>query len=224
MPNFAAYAAHEAAGFALLRPNPGEITALRRHLLAFGPDAPTAPHLDLLTAEAALASASQDASAARALRGVARNLAVGKADDQLRDAVRHAERIILAIEPTAARFRGTDMPVTPETITAAALAYTKVEAEPEEIEAIGQGAPMVLVRCRSDHKLGREITAHITAGVRTPQWWIAAHPPLVLHFRRLDGRTTAADNARRLLWRKDPASRYLAVTEVPVEFSNDPRT
>lgn len=223
MPNFTAYAAHEAAGFALLRPNPEEITSLRRQLRALHPEAPAVPHPGLLAADATLKSADEAATAARMLTGTVRTRAVGAAGDQLRTAVQQATRAILAIEPTAARFRGTDLPVTPETITAAALAYIKAEAEPEEIEAIGQGTPMVLVRCRSDHKLGREITARITAGVRTTQWWMEAHPPLILRFRRPDGRLSAADNARHLLWREDPARRYLAVTDVPVDFCNDPR-
>ncbi|MEU6680853.1 hypothetical protein [Streptomyces sp. NPDC046925] len=223
MPNFTAYAAHEAAGFALLHPVPEEIASLRRHLRALHPEAPTAPHPGLLAADAALKSAAEAATTARALTGVARTCAVGAAGDQIRAAVQQAARAICTVEPTAARFRGTDMPVTPETITAAALAYIRAEAEPEEIEAIGQGTPMVLVRCSSDRKLGWEITARITAGVRTAQWWMEAHPPLVLRFRRLDGRLGAADNARRLLWRKNPAKRYLAVTDVPVEFCNDPR-
>ncbi|WP_127357650.1 hypothetical protein [Actinacidiphila soli] len=82
---------------------------------------------------------------------------------------------------------------------------------------------MVLVHCTSDHRTGREITARISAGVRTEMGWVDAHPPLVLRFQRLDGRRDAADNARRLLWRKNPAKRYLAVTDVPVKFCNHPR-
>jgi hypothetical protein len=157
------------------------------------------------------------------LTGIARNLAVSAAEKQLDAAVQDAERVILAIEATAARFRGTDMPVTPEAITAAAVAYAKARASADELHAISQGTPTVLVHCTSDHRTGREITARISAGVRTRLGRADAHPPIVLRFQRLDGRITAADNARRLLWRKNPTKRYLAVTDVPVEFYNDPR-
>jgi hypothetical protein len=73
-------------------------------------------------------------------------------DAALDAAVRDAERVILAIEPTAARFRGTDMPVTAEAITAAAaVAYAKARASADELHAISHGAPMVLVRCKQLH-------------------------------------------------------------------------
>ncbi|TJZ93164.1 hypothetical protein [Actinacidiphila oryziradicis] len=146
MRNFTAYAAREAVTFALLHPTPEDVADIRRHLMALGPDAPAARHLDIVEADAALEDANEAATTARKLTGVARNLAVAAADTQLRDAVRNAERLILAVEPTAARFRGTDMPVTPDAITAAAaVAYVGVRASAEELRAIAQGTPVVQV-------------------------------------------------------------------------------
>lgn len=134
-----------------------------------------------------------------------------------------ARAVILAVEPHAKQMRGTDMPVTADDIRAAARAYNAVGGAPEELSAIETGTPTVQVWCRNGPGLGREVIVHITAGVRADIGHIPAHSPIVLRFRRLDGRMNAAENARRLLWRVTPAKRYLRVEDVPVEFLQDSR-
>jgi hypothetical protein len=131
--------------------------------------------------------------------------------------VKRAGAVILAIEPHAKQMRGTDMPTTADDIRAAARAYNAVDGAPEELSAIETGTPTVRVWCNSDSGTGWNVTAHFTAGVDTPLGHIPSHPPIVLRFRKFDGRLNAADNARRVLHPK-----RLRV-DVPVQFLNDPR-
>ncbi|QKV90365.1 hypothetical protein HUT19_41215 [Streptomyces sp. NA02950] len=223
MPNFTAYAAHEALAFAQLTPSTDRLDNLHRHMTALEPDVPPNMRLLMLTVASALAAASEATAKAGSLSGRDRTRAYAEARELTELALRDAEELILAIEPTAARFRGIDMPVTPETITAATLAYAKVTASTEEVEAIRRGTPVVRVWCSSDKQQGKRITARISAGVHTDSGWQDAHPPILYHFWRVDGRRDAAANARQRLWRRNPARRYLAVTDVDVEFCNDPR-
>jgi hypothetical protein len=68
--------------FALLNPTAERVEDLRRRLMALGPDAPAPLHLDIVEADADLEAASEAATAARDLTGVARNLAAA-AEKQL---------------------------------------------------------------------------------------------------------------------------------------------
>ncbi|MEE1764467.1 hypothetical protein [Streptomyces sp. SP18BB07] len=222
-PNFAAFRAHAVADTAALRLRPEDLTELMRHLLALAPGAPSPQRRALVPAHRALEAATAAVEAADALDGLAGLQASNAAHDQARDAIEEARAAILAIEPTAKQMRGTDMPVTPETIRAAARAYNVANTHPEELAAIETGTPTVQVWSRSSGGLGREIITTITAGIRADIGHVPAHPPIVLRFRRLDGRMTAAENARRLLWRVNPAKRYLRVEDVPVEFEQDSR-
>ncbi|MER5222902.1 hypothetical protein [Streptomyces flaveus] len=152
--------------------------------------------------------------ALRAARGLtARN----DANQKVRAAVERARAVILALEPHAKQMHGTDMPTIAEEIRAAARAYNAVDSTPEELSAIETGTPTVRVWCSNDSGTGWNVTAHITAGIDSPQGHIPAHPPIVLHFRRRDGCLNAADNARKVLHPK-----RLRV-DVPVQFLNDPR-
>lgn len=216
-PRFAALAAYEAARDASLSVSPRELDDVAAHLIALGPAAPADHHLELVDAHGDIEDALEALRTARSL--TSRNAAF----DQARAAVERARAVILAIEPQAKQMRGTDMPVTADDIRTAARAYNAVGSAPEELSAIEIGTPTVQVWCRNGPGLGREVIVHITAGVRADIGHIPAHPPIVLRFRRLDGRMNAVENARRLLWRVTPSKRYLRVEDVPVEFLQDSR-
>lgn len=216
-PRFAALVAYESARDASLSVSPRELDDLAAHLIALGPAAPAGLHTELVDAHGDIEEAREALRTARSL--TSRNAAI----DQARAAVERARAVILAIEPHAKQMRGTDMPVTADDIRAAARAYNAVGGAPEELSAIETGTPAVQVWCRNGPGLGREVIVHITAGVRADIGHIPAHSPIVLRFRRLDGRMNAAENARRLLWRVTPAKRYLRVEDVPVEFLQDSR-
>ncbi|GBQ04365.1 hypothetical protein SSP531S_58590 [Streptomyces spongiicola] len=220
--NFTAFAAYAAAD-AALRLRPEDLTRLARHLPALAPATASPQRRALVPAHTAVEDATAAVEAADTLEGLAGVQASKAAHDQAYAAIDQARAAILAIEPTAKQMRGTDMPVTPDAIRAAARAYLAVNGHPEELTAIDTGTPTVQVWCRSSGGLGREVIAIITAGVRADIGHIPAHPPIVLRFRRLDGRLNAAENARRLLWRATPAKRYLRVEDVPVEFLQDSR-
>ncbi|WP_406730670.1 hypothetical protein [Streptomyces sp. NBC_01794] len=209
-PLFAALAAHKAAAEAALSPRPLDLLRLARHLLTLGPVAPTGLHLALVDAHAAVEDARDALTAARGLQ--ARNAA----HDQVRTAIQGARAVILAVAPHANRMHGTDMPATAEDVRAAALAYNAVDADPEELSATGTGTPTVRVHCRSDSGTGWTVTATITAGVDSPIGHIPAHPPIVVKFRKRDGRQDAAENARRVIG-------ALFRVAVPVEYALDRR-
>lgn len=221
--NFLAIAAYE--GTVRLTNHPGDnaIDRLRGHLLALGPYADPALHLAIVDAEADLEAAQIAYGHAEELTGLDGIHAETHADWLLGTAVKDARAVILAIEPTAAQMRGTDMPVTPDSIRAAAHKYLQLNGSAEEHTAIETGTPIVEVWCRSSTGLGRVITARITAGVRSDIGFVPAHPAFLLKFNRLDGRLGPADNAHRLLIRKDPAKAYLRVADVPVLIDDDRR-
>ncbi|MFF8789155.1 hypothetical protein [Streptomyces sp. NPDC015125] len=221
--NFTAFAAYAAADDAALRIRPEDLTRLARHLLALAPSAPSPQRRALVPAHTAVEVAAAAVKTADTLEGLAGVQASNATHDQAHAAINQARAAILAIEPTAKQMRGIDMPVTPVAIRAAARAYLAVSARPEELSAIDTGTPSVQVWCRNSGGLGREVIATITAGVRAEIGHVPAHPPIVLRFRRLDGRLNAVENARRLLWRATPAKRYLRVEGVPVEFLQDSR-
>ncbi|MEU6756056.1 hypothetical protein [Streptomyces sp. NPDC046685] len=222
--NFLAVAAYETTLCMTSSPDHDTIDRLRGHLLALVPYADPAMHLAIVDAEADLATAQDAIDAYRALpRGLDRIYAQTHADQLLAAAVKDARAAITTIDPHAAQLRGTDMPITPTAIRAAAHAYLQLNGSAEEHTAIDTGTPMVDVHCRADAGLGRRITARITAGVRADIGFVPAHPPFLLTFDRLDGRLSPADNARRLLTRKDPSQAYLRVTDVPVEFNDGRR-
>ncbi|MFE9993462.1 hypothetical protein [Streptomyces avermitilis] len=210
-PRFAALAAYESARDAALSVSPRELDDVAAHLIALGPATPAGLHPELTEAHADIEDAREALRTAHSL--TSRNAAF----DQARDAVKRVRAVILAIEPHAKRMHGTDMPTTADDIRAAARAYNAVGSTPEELSAIETGTPTVRVRCNSDSGTGWNATAHFTAGVDTPLGHIPAHPPIVLRFRKSDGRLNAADNARRVLHPK-----RLRV-DVPVHFLSDPR-
>jgi hypothetical protein len=218
MPNFAAFAAHRAADEAALRMRPEDLTELARHLRALGPTAPPALHLAIVDAMADIEDAVEEVAAADALTGLARVRASNAAHDQVREAVSQARTVILTVEPTARRMRGTDLPVTADSIRAAAHAYLAVDGDPQEHAAIDTGTPTVQVHSRGTGGLGWEVLVTITAGVRADIGHIPAHAPIVLRIRRRDGRLSATETARRLLSRKTTKLSYLRVDDVPVEF------
>ncbi|MEU3281460.1 hypothetical protein [Streptomyces antibioticus] len=124
--------------------------------------------------------------------------------------------VILAVAPHAHRMHGTDMPGTAEEIRVAALAYNAVDATPEELSAVATGTPTVRVHCRSDSGTGWTVTATITAGLDSSIGYAPAHPPIVLKFRKRDGREGAAENTRRMFGR-------MFRVAVPVEYVRDRR-
>lgn len=190
---FAALAAHETAVENTFTPGPADLRRLLDHLLALGPTAPADLHLLLLDAHGAVEDARDTLTAARGLQ--ARNAAFA----QVVAAVQGARAAILALAPHADRMHGTDLPATADDVRAAALAYNAVEGAPEELAAARAGTPTVRVHCRSDTGTGWNVTARITAGVDSPLGHIPAHPPVVVTFRKRDGRLDAAANARRVI-------------------------
>ncbi|MFM9698854.1 hypothetical protein [Streptomyces europaeiscabiei] len=209
-PLFAALAAYEEAGHASLGCAPRDLAHLARHLIALGKTAPTEHHPSLAEAHNAVENAWEALRTARSL--VARNTA----HDQARAAVDRARTVILAVAPNANRMHGTDMPATADEIRAAALAYNAVDASPEELSAIETGTPTVRVHCRSDSGTGWTVTATITAGVDSPIGHIPAHPPILLKFRKREGREDAAENTRRVFGR-------LFRVSVPIAYVADRR-
>ncbi|OEJ21040.1 hypothetical protein [Streptomyces subrutilus] len=219
MPHFGAFAAYAATLPASLSTDPDDLATLAKHLRALRPGTRPAQRVELVDAHADVQDAENATYAARELsRGLARLHAETHADKLRHAAVQSARAAILAVEPTAARMRGTDMPVTPSAIRAAALAYLQVDASPEEFAGISTGTPVVQVHCHRSGPYGRHITAQIAACIRTEEWTLPAHPPILLEFERLDGRLNGVENARKLLHRKDPKKAYLRVTDVPVEY------
>ncbi|WP_328373490.1 hypothetical protein OG800_50400 (plasmid) [Streptomyces sp. NBC_00445] len=139
--------------------------------------------------------------------------------------------------------RGTDMPVTPESIRSRFLAYHAawlVRAETErgngdpeiqELAALlirvehGEGSPEVRVRCLSDSGTGHWKTAVIIAGLRIDGDHLPAHSPIAYGpTRNRDGQLKAHEWIKRRIWRKDPARSQLVVDKrVPVRWETDPR-
>ncbi|MEV0778897.1 hypothetical protein [Streptomyces sp. NPDC050428] len=206
-PLFAAIAAYEAAADSALSRSPQDLLRLDSHLLALRSAVPAGLHLALAHAHAGVRVAREALGDARGLK--ARNAAYS----QGRAAIQEACDVILAVAPHAYRMHGTDMPGTPETIRAAARAYNAVGSAPEELSGIETGVPTVHVDCRSDSRTGWNVTARITAGVNMPLGYLPAHPPIVITFRRRDGRKNAADNARREI-----GGRFNVA--VPIEYIN----
>ncbi|MEU1592727.1 hypothetical protein ABZ468_07670 [Streptomyces sp. NPDC005708] len=210
-PRFAALAAYEAATHAGHSPTPQDLDELSyalTRLIATHPDKATdATLVDAVDAACTAWEALEDATD-RTSRTAAHRMA--------EDAVTRARTAILAVHPHADRMRGTDMPTTALEIRAAAQEYNAVGSTPEELSALETGTPTVRVHCRSDSGSGRTVTARITAGVDTPMGHIPAHPPIVVHFARRDGRQDPATNARKVL---GPRFRVA----VPVEYVTDRR-
>ncbi|MEU2909129.1 hypothetical protein ACFYM3_16345 [Streptomyces massasporeus] len=209
-PLYAALAAYESTVHASLGGAPRDLANLDRHLLTLGKISAPEHHLEIVETRADLEEAWEALRTARTL--AARNAA----HDQARAAVERARAVILAVAPRAHRMHGTDMPGTAEEIRVAALAYNAVDATPEELSAVATGTPTVRVHCRSDSGLGWTVTATITAGLDSPIGHAPAHPPIVVKFRKRDGREDAAENARRVL-----GSRFRVA--VPVEYIRDRR-
>ena len=206
---FSALAAHEVA--ALATPStPRDLDDLARHLLALGKVAAPAYHLAIVEAHADVEEAREALHTAHSLQ--ARHTAYRR----VRAAVEQARTVILAVAPNAGRMHGTDMPATADAIRAAARAYNAVACAPEELSAIETGTPAVHVACQSDTGDGWLVTARITAVVDTPLGRCPAHPPIVVKFRKQDGRLDAAVNARRVL-----GDRFRV--EVPVTITLDRR-
>jgi hypothetical protein len=187
---YAALAAYEAT---VSVSAPRDLEDLARHLKTLGKHAPGEQHLAIVEAHGAVEDAWESLRTASTLP--ARNAA----HDEARAAVEQARAVILAVAPHAHRIHGTDMPATADTIRAAALAYNAADGAPEELQAIETGTPTVRVVCRSDARSGWTVTARITAGVDTALGHCPAHPPIVLNFRKRDGREDAAANARKVL-------------------------
>ncbi|MDR3079424.1 MAG: hypothetical protein LBV60_00590, partial [Streptomyces sp.] len=193
-PLFAALAAREAADEATDL-TPLALSTLAHHLEALPLAAPPALHEMLHAAQNAAEGAWEALRAARSRSLPAKNAARSAA----KDAIVQARAAILAVQPHAGRMHGTDMPHTADSIRAAALAYMHIGATPDETNAIGSGTAEVRVDCRPDTGTGWMITARITAGIRNVDWFLPAHPPIVVKFRRVDGRQSPADNARKVI-------------------------
>ncbi|MFD5856124.1 hypothetical protein [Streptomyces chartreusis] len=208
-PLFAALAAREAADEA------SDITPVSLHRLV--------NHLETLPLAAPpalqerLRAARDTAEGAwEALRGAHGLAAKTAARDAAKDAVVRARTAILAVQPHARRMHGTDMPHTADSIRAAALAYMHVGATPDETDAINSGTAEVRVDCRPDTGTGWEVTARVTAGIRDVGWFLPAHPPIVVKFRRVDGRLSPADNARKVIG-------SMLRVDVPVKYKDAAR-
>ncbi|MFF8696314.1 hypothetical protein ACF08W_29285 [Streptomyces sp. NPDC015144] len=191
-PLFAAHAAREAAEEATDL-SPASLHRLVNHLEALPLAAPPALHDRLRAARDHAEGVWESLRAAHSLS------AKTAARSAAKDAIVQARAAILAVQPHARRMYGTDMPHTADSIRAAALAYMHVGATPDETDAIESGTAEVRVDCRPDTGAGRTVTARITAGIRDVGWFLPAHPPIVVKFRRVDGRQSPADNARKVL-------------------------
>ncbi|MFD7501565.1 hypothetical protein [Streptomyces sp. NPDC059850] len=210
-PLFAALAAHEAAQDVLFTPAPNRIDNLAQSLRALGPAAPGEHHLEIVETLEDIEDAWE------ALRTASSATTRTTAFGMVRSAATRAKAAILAIAPHADHLRGTDMPATAEEIREAALAYNAADGTPEELSAIATGMVSVRVHCRSHSGTGWNVTARITAGVDSPAGHIPAHPPIVLKFRKRDGRHDAAENTRRMFGRRFRIS-------VPIDYVLDRRT
>lgn len=208
---FSAYSAYETADHAARSLSPGDMDdlsyALTRLIAAHPDQALDATLVDAVNAVCDAWTALEDATD-RASRATAHRAA--------EEAVTRARTAILAVHPHADRMRGTDMPATADDIRAAARGYNAVSASPEELSALETGTPTIRVHCRSDSGSGWTVTALITAGVDTHLGRCPAHPPVVVHFRKRDGRQDAATSARKVL-----GARFRV--DVPVEYANDRR-
>ncbi|WP_406150705.1 hypothetical protein [Streptomyces anulatus] len=217
-PLFTALAAYEATNDTVMKPTALDLERLARHLLSMAPGAPSPERRALVTAHYALEAAAKSLRAAAERRGKPGQLqVVNAARQQADEAIGAAREAVLVVQPHAERIRPTDIPVSVETIRAAARAYLAVTGTPEELAAVEDGTPTVQVWCSADKKTGDDCTARITAGISSELGHIPAHPPVVIKFRRLDRRQGAAANARKVL-----TSKRLVVGEnVSVEFIND---
>ncbi|MGX1267999.1 hypothetical protein [Streptomyces phaeoluteigriseus] len=209
-PLFTALAAHEAVRDASLSQSPRDLHAVACHMETLPLAAPISLHPELREARDAAEEAWQ------ALRTADSLTASNAAHDKARTAVERAGAVILAVAPHAHRMHGTDMPATADGIRAAALAYNAVDGAPEVLSAVETGTPTVRVHCRSDSGTGWTVTATITAGVDSSVGRIPAHPPIVVKFRKPDGRQDAAANARRVFG-------ALFRVDVPVAYDLDRR-
>lgn len=217
-PLFTALAAYEASNDIGMALAPEDLERLARHLLSMGPGAPSPERRALVTAHYALEGAAEALRAAAERRGKPGQLpVVNAARHQADEAIGAAREAILAVQPHAERIRPTDVPATVDTIRAAARAYLTVTGTPEELAAIETGTPTVQVWCSSDKKTGSTVTAHITAGISSERWHIPAHPPVLIKFRKLDRRLSAALNARKIL----TAKRLVVDEGVRLEFVDD---
>ncbi|MBZ6253671.1 hypothetical protein KVH27_35570 [Streptomyces olivaceus] len=189
-PLFTALAAYEACGFGR---TPRDLADLIRHLLTLRKVSPPEHHRAVVDAQIAVDDAWEALRTAHSL--TTRNAA----HEAARAAIEQARAAILAVAPHARRMHGTNMPATAEEIRAAVLAYNAAEGAPEELSAAAAGTPVIRVHCRSDSGTGWTATAVITAGMDSSVGHIPAHPPIVVEFRKRDGRQDAAENARRIL-------------------------
>lgn len=208
-PLFAALAARQAADEAADLA-PSSLHRLINHMETMPLAAPPALHERLRAARDTAEGAWESLRVAHSLP--AKNAARSAA----KDAIVRARAAILAVQPHASRMHGTDMPHTADSIRAAALAYMHVGATADETDAIESGTPEVRVDCRPDTGTGWMVTARITAGIRDVGWFLPAHPPIVVKFRRVDGRQSPADNARKVIG-------SMLRVDVPVKYKDDAR-
>ncbi|WP_328491228.1 hypothetical protein [Streptomyces zaomyceticus] len=207
-PLFAAHAAYETVLHASL--TPGDLQDVARHMEELRRAAPRVLHTQIHAAAVAADEAWPVLKTAGTL--AERN----DAHDRAADAVVACRTAILAVAPHAHRMHGTDLPATADAIRAAVRAYNAVDSTPGELDGIATGPARVRVTCRSDKGSGWNITALITAGVDAPSGFFPAHPPLVVRFRRTDGRLDAAESTSRLLG-------AMFRVNVPVEYVADRR-
>ncbi|MET8768227.1 hypothetical protein [Streptomyces sp. NPDC004658] len=211
----AARAAYEILRYARRTPAQDDLRDLRGALLALGPTAPTDINLDVITAHDELGEAADDLKNARDRRDfTARRAALRRLDEVFTS----IEKIILTIDPTADRpLELEDIPATAADIVSSTLGYNAAYRDDPEVgvASVEKGTPTVRVHCRSDSKLGRMITAVITAGVNTAAGFVPAHPPVARTFTRRDGRLNAAETARRALRAR------MTFVAVPVQWIND---
>ncbi|MFE7072632.1 hypothetical protein ACFU96_21375 [Streptomyces sp. NPDC057620] len=208
-PLFAAHAAREAVEEATDLA-PASLHRLVNHLEILPLAAPPALHERLRAARGTAEGAWESLRVARSLPAKTAARSVAK------DAIVRARAAILAVQPHAGRMHGTDMPHTTDSIRAAALAYMHVGATPDETDAIKSGTAEVRVDCRPDTGTGWMVTARVTAGIRDVGWFLPAHPPIVVKFRRVDGRTSPADNARKVIG-------SMLRVDVPVKYKDAAR-
>lgn len=201
-PLFAAHAAYEATAHAV---TPRDLQGVALHMENLRRAAPRRLHTDIHAAAVAADDAWPALKAAGTL--TERNAA----HDRARAAVDAARAVILAVAPRANQMHGTDLPATDDAIRAAARAYNAVGSTPEEMTATEVCPALIRVQCRADSGTGWNVTAVITAGVDSPLGFIPAHPPLVVKFKRVNGRLNPADNARRVIG-------SLFQVDAPVEF------
>ena len=191
---FGAYAAYEAAVHAALSLTPQSLNdlsfALNRLVGTHPDEAVDGPLVDAVSAVCDAWVALEDAN------DLASRISARRA---AREAVTQTRTAILAFHPHAARMHGMDMPAIAVDIRAAACGYNGATSTPEELSVMESGTPTVRVHCRSDSGSGWTVTATITAGIDSPAGYYPAHPPIVVQFRRRDGRQDPAINARHVL-------------------------